>query len=55
MTDPRDRDDLDRNIPQADEDVRGRADKGFDEEDFEEDLEDEEQYGTDRDPVSEVE
>lgn len=50
-----DRDELNPNVPQQDEDVRGREDESLEDEQFEEDLEDQDEYGADEDPVSEVE
>jgi hypothetical protein len=50
-----DRDEVNPNVPLRDEEVRGRQDEGFEEEEFEDDLEDQDEFGTDEDPISEVE
>jgi hypothetical protein len=50
-----DRDELNPNVPPRDEEVRGRQDEDFEEDALEEDLEDQDEYGTEEDPISEVE
>ena len=50
-----DRDQLNPNVPPSDEDVRARQDEGVENEEFEEDLEDQDEFGADEGQVSEVE
>ena len=55
MANAGDRDELNPNVPQTDEEIRGRQDEGFEDEQLEEDLEDQDEFNADEDPVSEVE
>jgi len=55
MRNPDDRNELDPNVPPSTEDVRGREDENAEDEQFEEDLEDLDEFGTDDSSISEVE